>query len=72
MAKLYYIGERINPQLSKAYFNAYGQLTKKDASKKEECAYGSLSMISFNTKEEYEQKIEELKSQDFSINNSTC
>jgi hypothetical protein len=70
MAKMYYIGERFNPQLPKSYFNAYGQLSKKEASKKSDCAYGSMFMISFNTKEDYEQKIEELKSQEFKVNNS--
>ena len=38
--KLFYIGERSNPQFAKSYFMAYGKLTKKEALKKENCAYG--------------------------------
>ena len=34
MAKKYYIGERVNPQLNRPYYMVYGQLTKKEAANK--------------------------------------
>ena len=52
--KLYYIGRRDNPQLSKPYFNDYGQLTKREALKKEDCAYGSMVLTGYETIEGYE------------------
>ena len=51
--KLFYIGERSNSQLSKPYYRAYGQLTKKEALKKEDCAYGGMNLTAYSTKEEY-------------------
>ena len=51
--KLFYIGERINPQFAKSYYIAYGQLTKKEALKKEDCIYGEIYLTGYNTKAEY-------------------
>lgn len=67
-AKLFYIGERLNPQLPKPYYNAYGQLTKKDADRKESCLYGSISLTGFSTKEDYENAIKKLESEGFRVN----
>lgn len=66
--KLFYIGERENPQLKKSYFVAYGQLTKKEVKQKEDCLYGSMSLTPYETKESYENKISELKEKGFSVN----
>ena len=65
--KLFYIGERSNQQLSKPYYNAYGQLTKKEALKKENCVYGSMFLTSYNTKEEYIAAKEKLYNDGFRV-----
>ena len=65
--KLFYIGERSNPQLAKSYFMAYGQLTKKEALKKENCAYGEIYLTSYNTKEEYVAAKEKLYNDGFRV-----
>ena len=67
-AKLFYIGRRYNPQLSKPYFRAYGQLSKKMVSEKENCAYGSMSLEGFETESAYIARIEELKAQGYRVN----
>jgi hypothetical protein len=67
MAKLFYIGERINPQLSKPYFNAYGQITKKRAEKIENPLYGSIILTAYNTKEEYVAAKEKLYNDGFRV-----
>jgi hypothetical protein len=67
MAKKFYIGRRDNPQLPKPYFNGYGLLTKKDAAKKEDTLYGSMVLTSYDTEEEYETRINELKEEGFSV-----
>jgi hypothetical protein len=69
MAKKFYIGQRDNPQLPKPYFNAYGQLTKKDAAKKEKPLYGSISLTSYDNEQDYNVQIEQLKNEGFSVNN---
>lgn len=65
--KKFYIGERQNPQLSKSYYNAYGQLSKTEAKNKEKCSYGSMYLTSFDTEELYNNRINELKSQGFKV-----
>lgn len=65
--KLFYIGKRSNPQLTKPYYRAYGQLTKKEASKKETCLYGSMQLTSYNTKEEYIEAIQKLNNDGFKV-----
>lgn len=66
--KLFYIGERINPQLSKSYYNAYGLLSKSESLRKKDCAYGSMHLTAYNTKEEYLNAIEKLKNDGFKVN----
>lgn len=66
---LYYIGERQNPQLRKPYYKLFGQLSKKDAEKKEECLYGAMYLTPYNTEEEYNQKIESLRLEGFTVTN---
>ena len=60
MAKKFYIKERHNPQTG-VYYVQEGQLTKKDAEKKENTLYGSVIMEAYDTKKEYETAIEKLK-----------
>lgn len=54
MKKKYYIGERVNPQLNKPYYNAYGQLTKKEVAIKEDVVYGRMSLSPYDSISEYE------------------
>ena len=56
----YYIKERHNPQLG-IYYVPYGQLTKKYAKESVNAIYGENRMLEFNTKEAYENKIDELR-----------
>jgi hypothetical protein len=51
----YYIGERSNPQLEKSYYIAYGQLTKKEAAKKQMSLYGSLYLTSYDNLSSFEE-----------------
>lgn len=65
--KLWYIGRRDNPQLSKPYYKAYGQLPKSDVKKKEDCAYGSMTLTSYETEEAYNKALDKLKEDGFSV-----
>ena len=65
--KLFYIGERSNPQSAKSYYKAFGQLFKKEASAKENCAYGGMYLTSYNTEEEYTAALEKLTNDGFTI-----
>jgi len=67
-AKLYYIGERGNPQLKKPYYKAYGQLSQRDAKRREKCAYGTMDLTGYNTEAEYNAQIEKLRTDGFSVN----
>lgn len=60
MLKKYYIKERNNPQLG-TYYVACGQLTVEEAKIIEKSVYGTNFMLKFDTKEEYDAKIRELK-----------
>jgi hypothetical protein len=59
--KLFYIGERSNPQLRKPYYKAYGQLSKADAKRKENCLYGSMWLTAYETEEQYLAALEQIK-----------
>lgn len=65
--KPYYLGERNNPQLAKPYYRMYGQLSKTEVKRKENCLYGSMYLIPFQTQEEYEAKIDELKTNGYNV-----
>jgi hypothetical protein len=57
----YWIKERHNPQLG-VYYVASGQMSKAAAKRIEDGSlYGSDYMIDFDTKEEYEAKLHELR-----------
>ena len=58
--KKWYIKERHNPQLG-IYYCLLNQLTKKEAKEYEKSIYGDNYILSFDTKEEYENKIKELE-----------
>lgn len=70
--KDFYIKERHNPQIKKPYYIAYGQLTKKEARLAGNTIYGSNTMLSFSSKEEYEKKIEDLKNKGFNVSTNPC
>lgn len=59
--KYYWLKERHNPQLKNPYWVAYGKITTKEAKAKESSLYGTNYMHNFSTKEDYENKIEELR-----------
>ena len=61
--KKFYIGQRHNPQFKEPYYKEYGQLSKAEAKKKENCLYGSMYLTSFETKEEYENVVAKMKSE---------
>jgi hypothetical protein len=67
--KLFCIGERVNPQLKKSYYNAYGKLTKKQIKEKENCVYGSMYITVYDTKEAYENAKQRLVNDGFKVNN---
>lgn len=66
-SKKWYILRRDNPQLPKPYFKVYGQLSKKEANKHLHTPYGSVSMMAFDSKEEMDAKMEELKNDGYSV-----
>ena len=66
-AKLFYIGERRNPQFKKPYYTPLGQLTKRQAKDKEDCLYGSNFMLPFETEVEYNNAIEKFKTDGFNV-----
>lgn len=67
--KLFYIGERKNPQLNKPYYISYGQLSKTAAKKMGGCIYGSINLTSFDNVVDYENEIIRIKSEGFRISN---
>jgi len=67
-SKKFYLGQRVNPQLSKPYFNAYGKLTIAEMKQRSKCSYGSIYMESFETEAEYLSKIESLRNEGYNIN----
>lgn len=70
-SKKWYILRRDNPQLSKPRFKVYGQLSKKEANKHLHTPYGSVSMMTFDSKEEMDAKVEELKNDGYSVSVAT-
>jgi hypothetical protein len=65
----FYLGLRSNPQLKNGwYYKAYGQLSKTEAKKKEQCVYGSMSLTSYDTEEAYNEAIEKAKTAGYSVN----
>lgn len=67
--KSFYIKERHNPQTG-MYCVAEGQLTKKDAKKKEDALYGTNIMHSYPTEKAYKAAIAKFKSDGFNVMNS--
>jgi hypothetical protein len=66
--KLFYIGWRGNPQLRNGgYYKMYGQLSKAEASRKEKCVYGTMTLYPFETEEQYNGFIEKVKNEGYSI-----
>ena len=65
--KKYYVGRRDNPQLSKPYFVAYGQLSKADVKRMESSVYGSMTLTGYDTIEDFNQTIQTLESDGFRV-----
>lgn len=66
--KKFYIGKRHNPQLSKPYFVAFGQLTAKEAKGKEKSLYGSMSLSAFSSEQEYSAELKRIEGEGFRVN----
>lgn len=60
MNKKFWIKERHNPQTG-IYYVLCGQLTNKEAKKKENSLYGTNYMLPFPDRAAYEARIEELR-----------
>lgn len=58
--KKFYIKERHNPQLG-TYYVACGQMTKKEAKSYEDTRYGTNVMHGYDTAEEYEKALADLR-----------
>ncbi len=58
--KYYWIKERHNPQLG-VYFVACGQISTRQARRHEKPLYGMNFMHRFSSKEEYEEKLGQLR-----------
>lgn len=63
----YYIGKRINPQLTNPYYFAYGKLTKKEAKKNTYCLYGNIILTEYDKKEQYQEAKEQIKGNGFTL-----
>lgn len=65
--KSYWIKKRFNPQFDKPYYSKCGQLSKREAKKKESSLYGFNVMIEYPTVEEYNKAIEQFKADGHSV-----
>ena len=63
----WYIGKRVNPQLSNPYFRAYGQLTKAQAKQKEDTLYGEMYVTAYDTEAEYLEVLDKLSRDGYNI-----
>jgi hypothetical protein len=64
--KQYWIKERHNPQLG-VYYVACGQLSVKEARKKEQTIYGENVMLCYETEESYRAALESLRKRGESV-----
>ena len=66
--KNFYLGFRTNCQIKNGgYYKTFGQLTKKEAKNKEKCSYGCMSLVAYTTEEEYNNAINNVKNQGYSV-----
>ncbi len=65
--KSYWIKERHNPQFDKPYYHAYGQLSKREAAKKEDSKYGFNVMLEYATEEEYKAALAKFKADGLTV-----
>jgi hypothetical protein len=65
--KYYWIKERHNPQFESSYYVACGQITAAMARDMERSLYGNNVMLRFDTKDQYEKKLSELRENGFSV-----
>lgn len=65
--KSYWIKERNNPQLDKPYYMACGQLSKREAAKKEESLYGYNVMFEYRTLKEYSAALSKLERDGYAV-----
>lgn len=63
----YYIKERNNPQFNKPYYIGYGRLSAKEAKEHENTLYGFNIMWGYKTKKGYEDELQRLKNEGFSV-----
>lgn len=63
----YWIKERHNPQFDKPYYSACGQLSNREAARKEDSLYGHNVMLEYATEAEYTAAIEKLEADGFTL-----
>jgi hypothetical protein len=63
----YYIGQRNNPQLLKPYYILCGKLSDEQVNAMSEPLYGSIELTSYMTEQEYNDKIEQLRLDGYSV-----
>lgn len=66
-SKKFYIGRRTNPQFNKPYFVANDQLSKTEAKLKEKSLYGSMTLTSYDTVDEYNKALADLENEGFTV-----
>lgn len=67
--KMWYIGRRYNPQLSKPYYVRFGRLSKSEV-KEKEASYGSMSLTAYTSLEDYEAAYKDLETKGFRVTKS--
>jgi hypothetical protein len=65
--KSYWIKERHNPQFDKPYYSACGQLSKREAAKKEGSLYGFNVMLEYATEAEYDKALAQLQADGYTV-----
>jgi hypothetical protein len=65
--KSYWIKERHNPQFDKPYYSACGQLSRREAAKKEESLHGFNVMHEYKTEAEYLAALEQLQADGYTV-----
>jgi hypothetical protein len=69
--KSYWIKERHNPQFDKPYYSACGQLSRREAAKKENSLHGFNVMHEYKTEAEYLAALEQLRVTDCTVHGGT-
>ena len=63
-SKFWYIKKRHNPQFSKPYYRALGNISKLEAGRHESTLYGCNTLLRFDNEEDYKAALVRLLSED--------